>query len=43
MGIDDNNQLYSYFEESIVNTDNQVTVAMDSISDADLTAILDAL
>jgi hypothetical protein len=43
MGINDSTQLFSYYQETQVSTNNQVDVTLTSISDTDLTAILDAL
>jgi hypothetical protein len=43
MGINGNNQLFSYFKDTLVSTNNHINVKLDSISDADLTLILKAL
>ncbi len=44
IGIDGNNQLFYYYNETQVSTSsNQVSVTLSSISDASLTAILDSL
>jgi hypothetical protein len=43
MGINDSTQLFSYYQETQVSSNNQVDVTLTSISDPDLTAILDAL
>ena len=43
IGIDGNNHLFYYFNETQVGSSNQVDVTLSSISDASLTAILDSL
>jgi len=43
MGINTNNQLFYNYKDTVVSTKNLWNVKMDSISDAGLTAILDAL
>ncbi len=43
MGINASSQLFYYYAETQVSTNNQIDVTLTSVSDADLTAILDAL
>ena len=43
IGINSSNQLYYYYNQTQVSSSNQVNVTLSSISDANLTAILDSL
>ena len=43
IGIDSNNELFHYYNETQVSSSNQIDLSLTAISDASLTAILDAL
>ncbi|MBI5542006.1 MAG: hypothetical protein HY951_18260 [Bacteroidia bacterium] len=43
MGMNSNNEIFHYYSETTISTSNQVSVTLTQISDANLTAILNAL